>query len=98
MARYNLCYNLKHFKLVDWKQLALEKYTFRSEIGKLRKIIYFYCVNDIIYEPRKKNHVSENPLATPSGVNSLFPKKSDLRNGITCEVLMEYGWNLYIGN
>ena len=48
---------------------------------------------DIMYEPRKRPLVSENPQATPSGVNSPFPEKviMDLRNGITSEVLMSYG-------
>ena len=53
---------------------------------------------DTRYEPRKKTPVSENPPAFPSGFNSLFPEKviMDLRNGITCEVLMGYEWNLVV--
>ena len=47
-------------------------------------------------KPEKRPLVSENPPATPSVVNSLFPQKAiiDLRNGITCEALMGYEWNL----
>ena len=46
----------------------------------------------------KRPLVSENPPATPSGVNSLFPEKViiDLRNGITCEVFMGYEYNLVV--
>ena len=42
--------------------------------------------------PRKRLLVSENPPATPSGGNNLFPEKGkmDLRNGITCEEIMGY--------
>ena len=48
--------------------------------------------SDTTTHPRKKPLVIETPPATPSGVNSLFPGKviMDLRNGITCEVLMGY--------
>ena len=50
------------------------------------------------YGPRKKTLVSENPPATPTGVNSLFPEKvmMDLRNEKTCEVLMGYERNLIV--
>ena len=49
-----------------------------------------------IRTPKKDPLVSENPPATPFGVNSLFPEEviMDLRNGITSEVLMGYRWNL----
>ena len=41
----------------------------------------------------KRPLVSENPKASPSGVDSIFPEKviMDIRNGITSEVLMGYG-------
>ena len=44
----------------------------------------------------KRHLVSENPPATSFGVNSFFPEKViiNLRNGITCEVLMGYEINL----
>ena len=47
--------------------------------------------------PPKKT-TCENPPATPSGVNSLFPEKviMYLRNSITSEVLMGYRWNLVV--
>ena len=42
--------------------------------------------------PKKRPIVSESHLVTLSGANSFFPEKviMDLRNGITCEVLMGY--------
>ena len=48
--------------------------------------------------PENRPLLSENSPVTPSGVNSLFPEKLilDLRNGITCEVLIGYGWNLVV--
>ena len=37
--------------------------------------------------PEKRHLLSENPPATPFGVNSFFPERviMNLRNGITCE-------------
>ena len=51
-----------------------------------------------VTNPEKITVASENPLATPSGYNSVFPEKvmMDLSNGITSEVLMGYGWNLVV--
>ena len=48
----------------------------------------FIAAIGIKNEPEKRPLVSENPPATPSGVNSLFQEHviMDLRNGITCEV------------
>ena len=51
------------------------------------------------YQPRKKELlVIETSPAAASGVNSFFPVKvkMDLRNGITCEVLMGHEWNLVV--
>ena len=50
--------------------------------------------------PEKRPFVTGNPPATPSCVNSLFPENviMDLRNGITCEVLMGYESNLVVRN
>ena len=44
----------------------------------------------IRYKPQKRPLVIENSPVTPSGVDSIFPEKKimDLRNGITCEILM----------
>ena len=46
----------------------------------------------------KRPRVIENPAATPSGGNILFPEKwiMDLRNGITCEVIMGYECNIVV--
>ena len=68
----------------------------RPEIGNLRKMMNgginneFIASMDTKYEPQKRPLVSEKPSATPSGVNSFSPVKviMDLRNGITCEVLL----------
>ena len=48
--------------------------------------------------PEKRHLVSENPPATPFGVNSLYPEKliMDLRNSLTSEVLMGYEKNLIV--
>ena len=49
------------------------------------------AASDTTMDTEQRPLASENPPVTPSGVNSLFPEKvmMDLRNGITCEVLMD---------
>ena len=56
------------------------------------------AASDTRTHPGKRTLLIETPPATPSGVNSLFPGKviMNLRNGITCEVLMGYEWNLVV--
>ena len=52
----------------------------------------FMAALDTTTRPRKKPLLIETPPVTPSDVNSLFPEKviMDLRNGITCELLIGY--------
>ena len=59
-------------------------------------ILWRHQILQLITE--KRSLVSENPPATTSGVNSIFPEKviMDLRKGITCEVLMGYERNLVV--
>ena len=104
MAKYSLYYNLNQIRRLHRKLLALEKTPPRPKIGNLREmmnggIMVLLQQSTQDTNPEKKSPlVSENPPATPSGVNSLFPEKviMDLRNGLTSEVVMGYEWNLVV--